>query len=409
MKKKIIKSLCITLMTLLILLGVTAIFIVNNVDFKQIKEMPDNTYVSFQDIESINKENMFGRLVKVELDKVNLEVGQHAPKSGNVVFKLFGIPIKKVDVQLLNDEKVFLGGNAVGFSIKTDGVIVIGKNSVLTEDGLVSVSEKKDIISGDIITHVNGVKLNKASDIPEIINSSDGVIKLSINRKNKSFDVDIDPVTDKSTGKKKIGLWVRDDATGIGTLTFVDEDDLEFGALGHPVTDGETGAKIDVQSGEVFSCSIVGVEKGEKGKPGEIKGVFLNTKSNKGVITSGGEFGIFGTITDKSGIVDENVFATIGGRMAVKPGRAQIVSSISGVREFYDIEIIKASKQKSAKDRSMVFRVVDKRLLELTGGIVQGMSGSPILQNGKLVGAVTHVFVSDPTKGYGIYIDWMKI
>ena len=175
------------------------------------------------------------------------------------------------------------------------------------------------------------------------------------------------------------------------------------------MTDGETGTKIDVQKGQVYDCSVVGIEKGERGKPGELKGVFLSSKNAKGEIEGGNEFGIYGKILEKSGMVDENVVAGVGGRLAVKPGKAQIMSSVSGVREYYDIEIIKASKQKTAKDKSMVFRVTDKRLLELTGGIIQGMSGSPILQNGKLVGAVTHVFVSDPTKGYGIYIDWMMV
>ena len=135
----------------------------------------------------------------------------------------------------------------------------------------------------------------------------------------------------------------------------------------------------------------------------------MSSKNAKGEIEGGNEFGIYGKILEKSGMVEENVVAGVGGRLAVKRGKAQIMSSVSGVREYYDIEIIKASKQKTAKDKSMVFRVTDKRLLNLTGGIIQGMSGSPILQNGKLVGAVTHVFVSDPTKGYGIYIDWMMV
>lgn len=389
---------------------ITLVFLYN-IDWTQIKEIPQTSFLSYDDIDNINNNNVYGKFVKVDFDKQKLEVGKDGPKVGKVIFKLFGlIPIKEVEVEVLNDCDVYLGGNAVGFSIKTDGVLVVNKNSVMTDSGPISICENLDIRSGDIITHIDGKEIKDANEIPEIINnSSNSSFDLTVKRNDKTFNLDVPSAVDKQSKKKKLGLWVRDDATGIGTLTYVDEENLEFGALGHPITDGETGTKIDIQNGSVYSCSIVGVEKGEKGKPGELKGVFLSGKNNKGQITSGTEFGIFGKITDKAGVIDENITATVGGRLAVKPGKAQIVSSVSGVREYYDIEIIKASKQNSAKDRSMVFRVTDKRLLDLTGGIIQGMSGSPIIQNGKLIGAVTHVFVSDPTKGYGIYIDWMLI
>ena len=408
MSKKFKRKILIACIVFLVLMVCVAILLLN-INVKALSDLSNESYVTFEDMKKINEQNMFGRFVDASLDKSQVEVGAERPKTGKVTFKLFGlIPIKSVDVQILGDENVYLGGNAVGFSIKTNGVIVVGKNSVMTENGLVSVCDNQNINAGDIITHIDGNAIKDANDIPNHLKSTTDSVKLTLKRGSKSFDVTLQPQVD-TNGNKKIGLWVRDDATGIGTLTYVDSKTLDFGALGHPVTDGETGAKIDIQKGQVYDCSVVGIEKGEKGKPGELKGVFLSSKNAKGEIEGGNDFGIYGKILEKSGMVDENVVAGVGGRLAVKPGKAQIMSSVSGVREYYDIEIIKASKQKTAKDKSMVFRVTDKRLLELTGGIIQGMSGSPILQNGKLVGAVTHVFVSDPTKGYGIYIDWMMI
>jgi stage IV sporulation protein B len=190
-------------------------------------------------------------------------------------------------------------------------------------------------------------------------------------------------------------------------LTYVECENLRFGALGHPITDYETGAIIPAKSGKIFTCSVVGLNKGEKGSPGEIKGVFMQGQNSKGTVDNNTQFGVFGTITEKEKIIDTNKVADVGSRLTMKPGKATLISSISGVSEEYEIEIIKANYQPSSSDKSFVFRVTDARLLELTGGIIQGMSGSPILQNGKIVGAVTHVFVSDPTKGYGVYVDWM--
>lgn len=409
MSKKAKRRIIFFALVVLALVALSAIFLLN-INIRALSDLSSESYVTFEDMEEINQQNMFGKFVDATLDKSQVEVGGELPKTGKVIFKLFGlIPIKSVEVKILDDQNVYLGGNAVGFSLKTNGVLVVGKNSILTDGGLESNCVGDKINAGDVITHIDGMEIKDANDIPNCLNQTSGeMISLTIKRGEKVFDVDISPKTD-AMGNKKIGLWVRDDATGIGTLTYVDSKTLDFGALGHPVTDGETGTKIDVQKGQVYDCSVVGIEKGSRGTPGELKGVFLSSKNAKGEISDGNDFGIFGKILDKNGMVDENIVAGVGGRLAVKPGKAQIVSSVSGVREYYDIEIIKASKQKSAKDKSMVFRVTDKRLLNLTGGIVQGMSGSPILQNGKLIGAVTHVFVSDPSKGYGIYIDWMMI
>ena len=191
------------------------------------------------------------------------------------------------------------------------------------------------------------------------------------------------------------------------TLTFIRQSDNRFGALGHAITDYETGVNVPVESGKIYKCSQVGITKASKNSPGELKCVFLQGINTKGTIEKNTPFGVFGNCTDVSSLADFNLTAEIGSRLTIKNGKAKLLSAVSGVLEEYDIEIIKTYYQPDSDDKSFIFRVTDKRLLDLTGGIVQGMSGSPILQNGKLVGAVTHVFVNDPTRGYGIYAKWM--
>ena len=198
---------------------------------------------------------------------------------------------------------------------------------------------------------------------------------------------------------------MRDDVSGIGTLTYVNKQTNAFAALGHAITDNDND--VDVAGGSVYNCKLLGIDKGEKNNPGQLRCMFLQSDEVKGEIYKNTKYGVYGRIDNLEGLVDPNLTLKLGGRLSVKPGKAYIVSSVSGIREEYEIEIIKASYQAKANDKSLVFRVKDRRLLELTGGIVQGMSGSPIVQNGKLIGAVTHVFMADPTKGYGVYSDWM--
>ena len=182
--------------------------------------------------------------------------------------------------------------------------------------------------------------------------------------------------------------------------------DMSFAALGHAITNGEDENRIPITDGKVYSCSTLGIVKGEKNKPGELKCYFVD-KDEKGDISKNTKYGIYGKLTDTNDLIDNNLTMNIGGRFSVKPGKAYIMSSVSGLLEEYEIEIIKANYQSQNNGKSIVFRVTDKRLLNLTGGIVQGMSGSPIIQNDKIVGTVTHVFISDASKGYGVYCDWM--
>ena len=378
-----------------------------NVNFSDIFSLPTNSIVSYNDIETINDNKIFGKYVNAEL--ADIKVGNDKTSYGKLWLKLFGfLPLKQINVEVTKGEDVFVGGIPLGFSIKTKGLLIVGSNTVLSNSGGVETIKSIELKEGDIILQINGVDIVDYEQIPELLNQNEGKrSKLSILRNGEIFTCDIVPEKDLQSGDYKIGLWVKDNASGIGTLTFVKKSNNRFGALGHPITDFETGVEIPVQEGNIYRCSLVGINKAEKNNPGELRCIFLQGVNNKGEIEKNTKFGVYGTVTELENIVDYNLTAEIGSRMTVKTGKASIVSSVSGVREEYSIEIIKTSYQPESDDKSFVFRVTDKRLLSLTGGILQGMSGSPILQNGKLIGAVTHVFVSDPTKGYGIYADWM--
>lgn len=384
------------------------VMLMMNTDFNSISQLPNSSYVSYDEIKEINDESRFGKFVFANLDEKEVNVGGEKTKISTLKFKLFGIiPLKEVSVAVGESKEVFVGGIPLGFTLSTKGLIVVGENSVLTKSGSVDTFKEKEILAGDILTHINGKEITGVDTISETLDNLDNdYVSLKGIRKNNTFDVKLKPALDMESNKYKLGLWVRNNASGVGTLTFVDEN-KNFGALGHPITDYETGAIVPVADGKIYNCSLVGINKGERGKPGELKCLFLQGKNSKGSVDKNTTSGVFGNITDTSGIVDENKMATIGGRMSVKAGKAFIVSSVSGVREEYEIEIIKVNNQKAKSDKSIVFRVKDKKLLNITGGILQGMSGSPILQDGKIIGAVTHVFLNDSTKGYGIYLDWM--
>lgn len=382
-----------------------------NIEFLNVYSLPNSLPMSYSDVEHLNENKVFGKNISAGLEEKFINVGGEKLSVKKLVFKLFGlIPIRTIEAKLTDEKEVFLGGAPIGFSIDVDGLIVVGSNSVSTEKGLIDNLEKSDLKIGDIITEVNGKKVTNLEELKEILDAEDykgEELNLKVLRKQEYININLKTALDKEDGKYKIGLWVKNDASGVGTLTYVECDTLNYGALGHPITDYETGVVIPAKSGKIYPCSVVGLNKGEKGVPGEIKGVFMQGKSQKGDVEKNSQFGVFGKIKDKDKIVDSNKTADVASRLTMKPGKATLVSSISGMSEEYEIEIIKTNYQPSSSDKSFVFRVTDKRLLDLTGGIIQGMSGSPIMQNGKVVGAVTHVFVSDPTKGYGVYIDWM--
>lgn len=358
-----------------------------------IYSIEENFLVSFEDMETANSNGTFGAYISGELEQKDQSTGLEQTKTGEVVFKLFGfIPIRKVSVIMANDDDYYIGGVPIGLSIYTDGAIVIDDNG---NDG---------IKEGDIITQIGGIDFNEIEDMESVLKDNEEV-EVTYLRKNKEIKTLLKVKNENR--KHKLGLTVKDNVTGVGTLTFVNTRTGEYGALGHAIMEEAGGNIVPVSDGKVYACNLIGITKGEKNNPGQLRCVFVQNSKTKGTIETNNKFGIKGVMTNTSGLVDENLTAKIGGRFSVTPGKATIVSDISGIKEEYEIEIIKANYQKKANDKSLVFRVKDKRLLNLTGGIVQGMSGSPIMQNGKIVGAVTHVFLSDATKGYGVYTDWM--
>lgn len=383
-----------------IIMATCFVITIKNVDFETIFSLSENTPITISNIEDINSNKMLGDFVDASLTEDIWTTGGVKEKKTSLVIKLFGfIPIKKTKVIVCEDKNVYLGGIPLGFSVTTKGVIVVGVNN--------SFKEYNNLQVGDILSKINDIEVYNVKDIQEQLTKSDGSkIKISYIRDGKEMNGYVTPVLDTETNEYKLGIWIRNDAQGIGTLTFVTEES-EYGALGHAITDFETGVEIPVESGKIYPCTLLGITKGSKGKAGELRCLFVQGSQNKGIIEKNTKCGVFGDITDNQNIIDQNLSCPITSRLVVKAGKAKLISSISGIREEYEIEIIKTYNQNTSSDKSFIFRVKDKRLLELTGGIVQGMSGSPIIQDGKLIGAVTHVFLYDPTKGYGVYSDWM--
>ena len=318
--------------------------------------------------------------------------------------------IKKVPVRLLTDTDVYVGGETVGFNLFSEGVICVGSNAVATADGTKQPILESGLLEGDAILKIEDIEIENIADIDRIINLptfAGEELSLTVKRNEELHEIKITPVFDVLTQKYKLGLWVRNSASGVGTLTYVKQSDFRFGAVGHPIVDSSLGNNFEVESGNIYKCKLLGIKKGEKFNPGEIKSSINLSDDAIGLADTNCKYGVYGNILNK-GMIDADRTATLGGRLSVKLGDAKIYCNLDnqGVKA-YDVKIIKANKQNSADDKSMIIKVTDKELLEKTGGIIQGMSGSPIVQNGKIVGAVTHVFVNDPTRGYGVYIDWM--
>lgn len=329
----------------------------------------------------------------------------------SLTLKAFGfLPLKTMKVDIVPNLKISACGNTVGVKLFIKGVMIIGLADVSDISGR-SVVPARDtgIRPGDIIEEVNGKKAEGTEWLSNIIESSQGkTLKLGIRRGDSTLSTDITPVLSSEDNKYRLGMWVRDSTAGIGTLTFFDEKTGKFGALGHGITDIDTGALMPIQNGEILDCTVVGIKKGKSGIPGELKGLFLEDQTKLGNVLTNSEGGIYGTIEGNySDRLNTRVYP-IALRAQIKEGPAKILSNIDGkeVKE-YNIEIQKVTRQNLSGSKGMVIKITDEKLLEQTGGIVQGMSGSPIIQEGKLVGAVTHVLVNDPTRGYGIFIEAM--
>lgn len=326
-------------------------------------------------------------------------------------FKLLGIfSIKNIKVNVVDQTYVVPGGEAIGVKLNTKGVLVVATSEISGIDGKIyNPAKKAGIKVGDSITTINGIKIKDAEHVIQLLNNiKSNKVKIEIERNNVSFVTEVLPVKSKQDNSYRLGIWVRDKTAGIGTLTFYEPKTKKFGALGHAITDADTGTLMKVENGEIMRAKVSSIEQGKKGSPGELRGMFFETEDVLGKIENNTAFGIYGIIYDYNKILKQKKTMPIGFQSEVKIGKAHILANIDGDNiEKYEVELIKLEKQNVPQSKSMVIKVTDSRLIEKTGGIVQGMSGSPIIQNGKIIGAVTHVFVNDPTKGYGIYIEWM--
>ena len=331
-------------------------------------------------------------------------------KNSKVKFSFLGVlPIKSVSLRRMTDMEIIPGGNSIGVKLSSEGVLVVGHSNVKI-NGEVKESPAKvsGIEVGDIILDVNGERVETSKElIDKIRNSESNIIKVNITREGKQLEKEVKLINEKGDGYK-IGLWVRDSTAGVGTITFYDEKTGKFGALGHPVTDGETNEPFAIKEGELLKSSIISVRKGEKGTPGELRGIFQEEETPIGKIEKNTQCGIFGEGNKNVCSYIEHKPMRVASRDEIEIGKATIITTIDedGPSE-YEIEIVKLFQQDEPGPKSMIIKITDESLLSKTGGIVQGMSGSPIIQNGKIIGAVTHVLINKPDVGYGIYIDWM--
>ena len=296
-------------------------------------------------------------------------------------------------------------GQTVGIDIKCEGVMVVALGEVETQTGVIAPAVDAGLLPGDVITRVGHTTIQSAAEFKTAIAQSDGkTVTVQVTRSGgQKLQLNLSPAKDQA-GAYELGLWLRDGMAGIGTVTFYDPKSGIFGALGHPVSDVETGALMPLGEGCIMPATVKSVRRGEAGAPGELQGEFkFDTKI--GTLYANTLTGIFGHVTD-AGALRHSDPLPIGGAKELELGAAKIFSNISGTEiGAYDIEISRIFT--GGHDRNMMITVTDPRLLAATGGIVQGMSGSPIVQNGKLVGAVTHVLINNPEKGYGISIDSM--
>lgn len=326
--------------------------------------------------------------------------------------KLFGlIPVKSVTIDKVPEEiMVYPGGQPIGIKLNMKGVLVVALSDITTDKGKVtSPSANAGIQIGDSILKINKTEIDSSEDVLREVNRSQGKkIILTIDRKGQNIKKEVMPIKSNLDDGYKIGLWIRDSTAGVGTLTFYDSKTNKFAALGHPITDQDTGTILSISKGQIVTSSIMSIKKGLRGNPGELKGIFVNEDMILGQIYKNCQCGIYGKSTTPLYNSIANKPVKIALRDEIKEGPAKILTTVDGDQpKYYDIQIVKLLQQDSPGPKSMLIKVTDPVLLQKTGGIVQGMSGSPIIQNGKLVGAVTHVLVNKPDTGYGIYIEWM--
>ncbi|MBC8588427.1 SpoIVB peptidase [Paratissierella segnis] len=377
-------------------------------DFKIIKGENKNLNISFP----FSLDNRDVSIVETIFNEGKKSITLNGIDEGetNLQIKLLGlIPVKNYNVNVVNRPELVPGGNAIGVRMNTKGVLVVAVTEVINIKGnRISPARESGLKVGDSIIEINGEKISSAEQVVRILNNvKEEAVNIVVLRNKEEIKITATPIQCLQDNSYRLGIWVRDKTSGIGTMTFYDKKSNKFGALGHGISDMDTGKLLNVDNGLVMNAKISDIEQGKKGTPGEIKGVFYKTDDILGEIYDNNDYGIYGVLKDNDDIKIKNSIP-IGYKEEVKPGKAYILSTLDdNIVDKYEIEILKVEPQEKPQQKSMIIKVTDERLLNKTGGIIQGMSGSPIIQDDKLIGAITHVFVNDPTKGYGIYIEWM--
>ena len=329
--------------------------------------------------------------------------------TAKVELSLMGVlPLKTVQANVIPRTEIVAGGIAVGVSMDTRGIMVLGTGYVNGTENKVYEPAKGILQAGDMILQAGGKILKNKEDLMQVVEQNgEKSMEFLVDRNGVQQTVAITPVFSQEDNSCKIGIWVRDSTQGIGTITYFNPDNNTFGALGHGVYDVDTQELMQIKNGQITQSSIIDVKKGEKGEPGALTGN-VGRELVLGSIAINTEVGIYGTVEDGKQSYFTGKKLPIALQQDIKEGKASILSNIEGeeVKE-YDVEIESVNRYSKNESKGMVIKITDEELLSKTGGIVQGMSGSPILQNDKIVGAVTHVFVNEPTKGYGIFIENM--
>lgn len=411
-KNKFIKKLSLSLLiTAIISFALIYFSIPSNI--KLIEGQTKNLFVGIAnasiDEESVNVLNISENTVSenIQTDFGTIEINPIQSGTAKIDMSILGVPVKSVSVNVSPEIKLVPVGKAVGVTVDTDGILVLGTGYVNKDTNEVCQPSKGVLKTGDLITHVNGEKITEKEELIEILESSTGSLNISIVRNGETLQETLTPIISTEDGKQKIGAWVRDCTQGIGTLTYYNPQTKGFGALGHGVYDIDTKSLLSIKDGKITETIISGIKKGEKGIPGELSGQTDDTKVI-GEIYQNTECGLYGKIYSENVDFTEQEALSIATKENIKEGKAYILTNISGNKvEKYEINIESIDINTSNPSKCMIIRITDEKLLSQTGGIIQGMSGSPIIQDNHIIGAVTHVFVNDPTKGYGIFIENM--
>jgi stage IV sporulation protein B len=320
--------------------------------------------------------------------------------------KLLGaVPVKTVQVRAVQETRVIPCGTPFGIKMFAGGALIIGMTDVDTETGNSNPARNAGLSVGDVITRIGERRVTTRQEVAELIENSGGqTLSVTYEHEGQTLVATIQPEMSRSAGEYKAGVWIKDSCAGIGTMTFVTEDGKHFAGLGHAICDADTGQSMPMDSGEIVPVELIGVTKGARGAPGELKGYFSSAEP-QGTLLANGETGVFGLLNR---VKFSSAALPVAMKQEVVKGGAQVLTTVDGAEpRYYSVEIERINYDEKTLAQNMVVRITDPALLEKTGGIVQGMSGSPIVQNGRLIGAVTHVFVNDPTRGYAIFAENM--